>query len=245
MSASLQSWGQLVSNLGLSCAILVPLWTVLGPPSSILGPTWANQAPHGAGLRRLEPQVRPYCGYLGRIGAILAPLWALMKPSWRQLGPTRPGLYRILIGLGRSWPGFEPNLAIGNMTIIVVPLDFVGFMYVWEMSVFMQSWGQLVPNLGLSCAILVLLRNVLGPTSSILAPHGASLSRFEPQVRPSGGYFGTSGATLEPAWGNQAPHGANQPRYGNNLAPAWGQFGSTWSCFEPSCPQFSVDLGLH
>ena len=142
----MQSCGQLVTNLSPPGAMLVLLWTVLGPTSSILGPTWANQAPHGANLGRLEPQVRPSCGYLGTNGAILEPLWALMKPSWRQLGPTRPGLNRILIGLDRTWLGFEPNLGTGNMKIIVFPLDFVGFMHVWEMSVFMQSWGLVGPS---------------------------------------------------------------------------------------------------
>ena len=145
--------------------------------------------------------------------------------------------------------------------IIVFPKEFVGFMHVWEMSAFMQSWGQLVANLSLPGAILVLLWTVLGPTSSVLgptwanqAPHGADLGRLEPQLRPSYRYLGTRWghhgaslgsheAILAPTWANQAPHGANQPRYGVDLAPTWGQFGSTWSCFGPSYPQFSVDIG--
>ena len=141
---------------------------------------------------------------------------------------------------------------------------FICFMYSWEMSAFMQYWGQLVANLSLPGAILVLLWTVLGPTSSVLgptwanqAPHGADLGRLEPQVRPSYGYLGTSwghhGASLGSpeailalTWANQVPHGANQPRYGVDLAPTWGQFGSTWSCFGPSSPNLtliSVQLG--
>ena len=103
MSAFMQSWGQLVANLSLPGAILVLLWTVLGPTSSVLGPTWASQAPHGADLGRLEPQVRPSYGYLGTSGAILAPLWALMKLSWRQLGLTKRHMEPINRDMEPTW----------------------------------------------------------------------------------------------------------------------------------------------
>ena len=42
MSAFMQSWGQLEDNLSLLGAILVRLWTVLGPTSSILEPSWTT-----------------------------------------------------------------------------------------------------------------------------------------------------------------------------------------------------------
>ena len=136
------------------------------------------------------------------------------------------GFYWILIGLDRTWPGFEPNLGIGNMKIIVFPLDFVGFMDVWEMSVFVQSWGQLLPNWGLPGAILVLLWTVLSPTSSILgptwanqAPHGANLGRLEPQARPFCVYLGRIGAILAPLWAL--------------MKPSWRQLGPTKRHMEP------------
>ena len=126
MSAFMQSWGQLVANLSLPGAILVLLWTVLGPTSSVLGPTWANQAPHGADLGRLEPQVRPYYGYLGKSGAILAPFWALMKPSWRQLGPTKRHMEPINRDMEPIW--HQLGVSLGRLAAAV---------------------GHLVPNLAL------------------------------------------------------------------------------------------------
>ena len=61
-------------------------------------------------------------------------------------------------------------------------LGFVGFTYVREMSAFMQSWGQLVANLGSLGAVLVLLWAVLGPNfvhlGANLGTHGAILPVF-------------------------------------------------------------------
>ena len=178
-------------------------------------------------------------------------LWALMEPSLRKLGPTRPGLYPILIGLDRTWPGFEPNLGIGNMKIIVFPLDFVGFMHIWEVSAFVQYWGQLLPNLSLPGAILVLLWTVLGPTSPVLAltcanqaPHGANLRRLEPQVRPSCGYLDRIEAILEPLWALMKPSW-RQPsatwsrsiaiwrRSGTNLGSIWFELELLWAMLSP------------
>ena len=122
MSAFMQSWGQLVANLSLPGAILVLLWTVLGPTSSVLGPTWANQAPHGADLGRLEPQVRPSYGYLGTSGAIMAPLWALMKPSSRQLGPTKRHMEPINRDMELTWHQLGVNLGrLGAALVHLVP----------------------------------------------------------------------------------------------------------------------------
>ena len=60
--------------------------------------------------------------------------------------------------------------------------EFVGFMYVWEMSAFMQSWGQLVTNLGSLGAVLVLLWAVLGTNfvhlGANLGTHAAILPVF-------------------------------------------------------------------
>ena len=106
MSAFMQSWGQLVANLSLPGAILVLLWTVLGPTSSVLGPTWANQAPHGADLGRLEPQVRPSYRYLGtkwgHHGASLGSHEAILAPTWANQAPR--------IGFGSAWIGFGSDL---------------------------------------------------------------------------------------------------------------------------------------
>ena len=130
-SAFMQYWGQLVANLSLPGAILVLLWTVLGPTSSVLGPTWANQAPHGADLGRLEPQARPSYRYLGTSWAIMAPLWALMKPYWRQLGPTMRHMEPINRDMELTWHQLGVNLGrlgaglfhlVPNLALISVQL---------------------------------------------------------------------------------------------------------------------------
>ena len=68
------------------------------------------------------------------------------------------------------------------LQIIVFPGGLVGFMCVWEMSAFMQSWGQLVANLGSLGAVLVLLWAVLGPNfvhlGANLGTHAAILPVF-------------------------------------------------------------------
>ena len=63
--------------------------------------------------------------------------------------------------------------------IIGFPKEFVGFVYVWEMSAFMQSRGQLVANSSSPGPMLVLLWAVLGPNfvhiGANLGTHGAIL----------------------------------------------------------------------
>ena len=127
-------------------------------------------------------------------------LGTLMKPCWSQLGPTRPGLYRILFGLDRTWPGFEPNLGIGNMKFIVFPLDFVGFMHVWEMFVFMHSWGHICDNRSPLGTKLSLIWSVLGSTSPISGSTWAYLSLSCHPLGPSSGQIGANLAQLASTW---------------------------------------------
>ena len=110
MSAFMQSSGQLVSNLSSTGAMLVLLWAILGPTSSILAqlgykwsyigvyltsheaiwaPTWANQARHGADRR----------GY----GTDLAVTWGQLGSTWAELCHLVANLALISVILGTTW----------------------------------------------------------------------------------------------------------------------------------------------
>ena len=74
--------------------------------------------------------------------------------------------------------------------IIGFPHEFVGFMYVWEMSAFMQSWGQLVANL-----------------SSPWGHVGPTLGHLGLNFVHIGANLGTNEAILAPTWGLMKPSG--------------------------------------
>ena len=106
------------SNLSAFPPFLSASWGLLGSPWNSLGPSW-----------------RQLCAKLGQLGANLGEL----LPNWGQLGPTWANLWPILHESLPSWAQLGHRKPEKS-------LFFIGFFNVFDLPVFMQSWGQLVTN---------------------------------------------------------------------------------------------------
>ena len=130
----------------------------------------------------------------GGHGPIRIRIWIGLDP----IGSDWIGLDRVRIDLDWIWIGSWSDLGPSWMQTDHVecekslfPTGFCMF-YVWEMSAFMQYWGQLEANLSPPGAMSVLLWTVLGPTSPILGPTWAQMGRSWRQLGVSWGHLGAN-----------------------------------------------------
>ena len=132
--------------------------------------------------------------------------------------------------------------------IIGFPKEFVGFMHVWEMSAFMQSWGQLVANLSSPGAMLVLLWAILGPTSSILGPTWAQIRRTWCLLGLLRSHLtvnlGKPSATWSRSKGIWNRFGANLSPLAVNWIGSWHELGPSWmQTHHAECNQSLFSIG--
>ena len=106
------------SNLSAFPPFLSASWGLLGSPWNSLGPSW-----------------RQLCAKLGQLGSI----WGQLGLTFAKLGATWANLWPILHESLPSWAQLGHRKPEKS-------LFFIWFFNVFDLPVFMQSWGQLVTN---------------------------------------------------------------------------------------------------